>query len=463
MHKLAQLVLGFIRKHDLLRPGDRVGVAVSGGADSVALLRILLELRPELGVVLSVIHLNHKLRDVESETDEHFVRELASAYRLPFICESVDVKAYAAEKKLSLETSARDLRYQFFAAALKDANLDKIATAHTLDDQAETVLLKLARGAGTKGLGGIYPNIRLHDSAQGTHKNKAIVRPLLASQRQDIEAYLREIKQTWREDSSNRELRHTRNRLRHEILPRLQEQLNPRIRESLAEAAEIARCEEEYWSREMVRLLQIWRSTSKGSNLSHTSMAQLELAVQRRIVRAIGESLGLHLEFRHVEEILALSQEGASIALPHGWSAVLSKGKICFKPRSNEPQCYEYALPVPGTVEIPEADAVIKTASLCQKDSRYATERLLDKQFTTKGLVVRNWRPGDRFWPPNSKAPKKIKELLQERHLTGDEKKNWPVVASANEVVWVRGFGVRRDYQAKDSEGVLITASALEA
>ncbi|HEV2698504.1 MAG TPA: tRNA lysidine(34) synthetase TilS, partial [Terriglobales bacterium] len=347
---------------------------------------------------------------------------------------------------------------------LKNANLDKIATAHTLDDQAETVLLKLARGAGTRGLAGIYPKISLKDSALSTHKNKGIVRPLLSTRRQHIEAYLHEIKQTWREDSSNRELRHRRNRVRHELLPRLEEHLNPRIRESLAEAAEIARCEEEYWSSETARLLpQIWKAASKGGSLSRVSMAQLNLAVQRRIVSAIGESLSLNLEFQHVEEILALSQESASTALPHGWSAALSRGKISFKPRSNKPPDYEYALPVPGKVAIPEADAIIEAASVRQKDSQYATERLLDKQFTAKGLVVRNWRPGDRFWPPNTKAPKKIKELLQERHLTGDEKKNWPVVASGNEVVWVRGLGVRRDYEARDPEGVLITASAIEA
>ena len=160
MHKLAQSVLSDIHNKDLLRPGDRVGVAVSGGADSVALLRLMIELRSELGIVLSVIHLNHNLRGPESDADEQFVRELAAAHRLEFICENRDVRAYATAKKVGLEAAARKVRYEFFGELLS-GNLDRIATGHTLDDQAETVLLKFMRGAGTRGLAGIYPRVAI--------------------------------------------------------------------------------------------------------------------------------------------------------------------------------------------------------------------------------------------------------------------------------------------------------------
>src|ERR1700756_2191355 len=196
---LAQSVLDYIRKHDLLAAGDRVGVAVSGGTDSVALLRILLELRRELGIVLSVVHLNHQLRGAESDADEQFVRELAVPHGLPIISENCDVKFHAAKNKLSLETAARQLRYQFFRNALAGEPLDKIATAHTIDDQAETVLLKITRGAGTRGLAGIYPKISTQHSAISAQQGKAVVRPLLATRRSEVEAYLREIGQSWRE------------------------------------------------------------------------------------------------------------------------------------------------------------------------------------------------------------------------------------------------------------------------
>ena len=331
MHQLAQSVLGFIRKHDLLQPGDRVGVAVSGGADSVALLRILLELRPDLGIVLCAVHLNHQLRGDESDADQEFVSKLAAAHELQFICESVDAKAHASANKLSLETAARKLRYDFFNKVLISENLGRIATAHTLDDQAETVLLKLVRGTGTRGLAGIYPSRSSQHSSTGILRNKAVVRPLLGVRRLDIEAYLSEMKQVWREDSSNHELRHTRNRLRHEILPRLEHEINPRVREALAEAAEIARSEEQYWSDKIARLLpQVWNQSKNGGSLSRDSIAQLEFAVQRRIVRAVGESLGLNFEFRHVEEILNLHESSNCATLQHGWSAMLlTYSSIC--------------------------------------------------------------------------------------------------------------------------------------
>jgi tRNA(Ile)-lysidine synthase len=463
VHRLAQSVLGFVRKHDLLQPGDRVGVAVSGGADSVALLRILLELRPELGIVLCVVHLNHQLRGDDSDADQEFVSKLAEARELQFICENVDAKAHASANKLSLESAARQLRYDFFNRVLVSENLGRIATAHTLDDQAETVLLKLVRGTGTRGLAGIYPSLSSQHSSPGSLRNKAVIRPLLAVRRPEIEAYLSTMKQVWREDSTNRELRHTRNRLRHEILPHLEQEINPRVREALAEAADIARSEEQYWSDKTARLLpQVWNQSKNGGSLSRDSIAQLEFAVQRRIVRAVGEALGLNFEFRHVEEILNLHEASNCASLPHGWSAVLLNREVRFERRDSEPRDYEHALSVPGRVVVPEANAVIEAVMVSAPDHQYASEHLLSKQFATKGLLVRNWRPGDRFWPANRKRPKKIKELLQDRHITGEVKKSWPVVASGDEVIWVRDFGVRRDFQVKGHEGVLITASILE-
>src|SRR5580700_8902619 len=159
VQSLPQSVAAYIRKHVLLKPGDRVGAAVSGGADSVALLRLLLELRRQLGIVLSVVHLNHKLRGAESDVDQAFVSDLAQRHQLELHCESADAAAYAAEKHLSLETAAREVRYAFFRRLLQQDCVNLIATAHTVDDQAETVLLKLVRGAGTRGLAGIYPRL----------------------------------------------------------------------------------------------------------------------------------------------------------------------------------------------------------------------------------------------------------------------------------------------------------------
>ena len=258
MHSLAQRVLSHIRRQELLRAGDRVGVAVSGGIDSVALLRVLLELRGELGIVLSVVHFNHRLRGAESEADQEFVAGLAREYGLEFYCDGDDVAGHAAEEHVSVETAARDLRYGFFRyllgqdaagpqglkpdsfvapngtaeavpfhepASLRSARdstpivlpLDKIVTGHTLDDQAETVLMRMIRGAGLRGLGGIHPRILVED--EDGEACGEIVRPLLDVRHRELDQYLKEIGQGWREDSSNADERFTRNRVRKLVVP----------------------------------------------------------------------------------------------------------------------------------------------------------------------------------------------------------------------------------------------------
>ncbi|PYX22364.1 MAG: tRNA lysidine(34) synthetase TilS, partial [Acidobacteria bacterium] len=414
---LAQCVTRYIRRHKLLNPGDRVGVAVSGGADSVALLRLLLELRTELGVVLSVVHFNHKLRGSEADADEQFVADLASRNKLEFRSETGDVATYSAEKRLSIETAAREMRYGFFRRLLIEGRMNRVATAHTLDDQAETVLLKVARGAGTRGLAGIYPQLSVSSSqfSAGRQASVAgrqqvcasIVRPLLGVRRKELEAYLIAEGQSWREDSSNRDLRHARNRVRHGILPRLERNLNPAVREILAETAEIARAEEEYWNAEVGRILEAAgrRLRDTGATVGLRSFAGLPLALQRRLARAAAENFGLRLEFRHVEEILELISNGCpgKAALPDGWMASIDKGELKFEPApqiSESIHDYRYLLPVPGKVPVPETGTLFE-AMLISAEKRAAcnAENLLDSGAAAGELTVRNWRPGDRFWP----------------------------------------------------------------
>ncbi len=368
MHNLTQAALRYIRKHDLLRAGNRVGIAVSGGADSVALLRLMLELRQEIGLVLSILHLNHNLRGPESDADEAFVRELAQKHGLALISESRDVKTYAAQKKLGIEAAARDLRCELFERLLGTGTCDRIATAHTLDDQAETLLLKLARGAGTRGLAGIWPKLALSSQLSAVSKpgtqppdGPAIVRPLLATRKEDLRSYLTEIGQTWREDSSNRDLRHTRNRIRHGILPRFERHVNPSVHDALADTAEIARGEEEYWAREIARLLpHVWQSKA----LNYAQLETYPLALRRRLVRAAAESLGLTMEFRHVEEVLGLGPE-SSASLPQGWVATRNGDVIRFHELDEKASDYQYVLLVPGKVAVLESrlnlEAVLAT------------------------------------------------------------------------------------------------------
>ena len=438
MRTLPQSVLDYIRREGLVRAGDRVGAAVSGGADSVALLRIMLELRSELGVVLSIVHFNHQLRGEESDADEQFVTQLAHRHKLELFAGTGDVAAHARSHHLSTEASARQLRYRYFRQLFQENKLNRIATGHTLDDQAETVLLRVVRGAGTRGLAGIYPRLSFDAS------DFSIIRPLLKTRRKLLESYLKEIGQDWREDSSNRDLRHARNRVRHGIVPRLERTLNPAVRETLGETADIARSEEEYWQKEVLRALpEVWQAETR--TLKPAELEALPLALRRRVVRAAGESLGLNLEFRHVEEILELDQRGPRAAmLPDGWLLSVTRDGLQFAPPGRTPTTnsdYEHKLAVPGTIRVPETGACFEVARVPGSEAAgYNPDHMLDPALLQQELTVRNWRAGDRYWPAHSKAPRKIKELLQERKLTGTERKLWPVVVSGQEIVWVRGF-----------------------
>jgi tRNA(Ile)-lysidine synthase len=461
VQSFSEKVQSYIKRHHLLKAGDCVGIAVSGGADSVALLRLLLNLRKELGVVLSVVHFNHKLRGKDSDLDEEFVAELAKRYQLEFHCESGDVRTSAVTQHKSIEAAARELRYEYFRRLLANGKMDRLATAHTLDDQAETVLLRITRGAGTRGLAGIYPQLSLPSSVVGRQeRSSAIIRPLLEIRRKELERYLKEIKQDWREDKSNRDLRYARNRVRHGILPRLEGSLNPAVREALAETAEIARSEEEYWQNEVATILpKAW----DGKKLSCLVLSSLPLAVQRRIVRTVAETLGLRLEFKHVEEILAVARkEEKSAGLPEGWAVSQNKTGLYFTPAKTADEAipdYQYVLPVPGRIEVPEAGVWFE-ATLVQTSEKaeYNRGSSLDPARLTRPLLVRNWRAGDRYWPAHTKSPKKIKELLQERHVTGADRQRWPTVVSGDQVVWLRGFPAPADLQPRDiaAEAVLI-------
>jgi tRNA(Ile)-lysidine synthase len=313
-----------VRESALLRPGDRVAAAVSGGADSVALLRLLLNCREELGIVLSIAHFNHKLRGQESEADEQFVVELAHEHSLQLHRGCADTAAHAQQKRLSREAAARELRYQFFRKLLYEEQVGKICTAHTQDDQAETVLLRLLRGSGTRGLAGIYPVRHL---GQG-----AIVRPLLQFRRDELREYLRSLGQTWREDQSNIDLSHTRNRVRHQLLPLIEREFNPGIIHVLSDAAEIAREEEEYWQQELARLFQEIVSCEENSVAIKTDrLLAVPVAVQRRLLHAAAEAVGVRLQFHQVIAILGLAREkhaGRRYQISGEWEACFGRGQL---------------------------------------------------------------------------------------------------------------------------------------
>ena len=443
----------FVKRHALVRPGDRVGVAASGGADSVALLRVLLEAREELGIVLSVVHFNHKLRGEESDGDEEFVAELAKKFDLPLHRAEADTRGFMREKELSLEAAARELRYAFFGKLIKAGTLDKVATAHTLDDQAETVLLRIFRGTGTSGLAGILPRLKVGDGA--------IVRPILGTRRIEVIDYLKGLEQNWREDSSNSETIFTRNRLRHEFLPAIAKSFNPEIVEALSNLAEIARSEDEYWAAETA---EAFVGCHRQGALQITELLRQPKALQRRVLRLAAAQAGAALDFSHGERILGLlqgrSREERTVELANGFRAVIAEDQLRFSTAQPQAkQCgYSYTLSIPGEVDIRALRLQVRAVLNPQaaNSDGYNGDRRIALGRIGKELVVRNWRSGDRFWPAHTRSEKKVKELLQERHLPAREKSLWPVALAGDKIVWMRGFPVATAFAAGDDEAAVV-------
>jgi tRNA(Ile)-lysidine synthase len=305
----------------LMAAGERVCVAVSGGADSVALLLALVEAngaKEPLGVVLSAVHVHHGLRGADADADEAFVRDLCEQLGAPLIVERVDVAGRQAAEREGLEEAARELRYQAFRKLIKSGKADLVATAHTRDDQAETVVMKLLRGAWTEGIAGIAPVVE----SDGDATRGRIVRPLLNTRRAEVEAYLHQRGQTWREDATNRDVSLTRNRVRHELMPMLR-QFNPAIDLALARLAEIARDEEAFWQAEVARVLpQVLLpgrpvrgggravSTVTGNSSCAVEVERLRSmspALRRRVLRAAVRSLGRRISADETAKLLALA------------------------------------------------------------------------------------------------------------------------------------------------------------
>jgi tRNA(Ile)-lysidine synthase len=460
---LTERLLKTIRKRQSIRAGDRLAVAVSGGADSVALLCLLLELRAELGIVLSVAHVNHKLRGEEADEDEHFVAKLARQHGLELhACEaSVDGKQSSGKSSgvtPGIEAAARELRYVFFRQLAREGRVTKIATAHTLDDQAETVLLRIFRGTGIRGLSGIHPRIVFEE--QG-HAFGELVRPLLAFRRAALQEFLRERGQSWREDSSNRDTAFLRNRVRHRLLPMIGEGFGEAAIEHMGELAEIARAEEEHWERVHPEVREEHggaAETRRAASLRVGHLSALPLAVQRRLVRAWLEmnAPNLTISFRLIEEALELARgaAGKRLELPGGWNLRRGRQELLLELETfagrRETANYQYSLAVPGAVEVPELgvriEARLVDAGVVPEDER---GELLDLARMPKEVLIRNWRAGDRFWPAHTAATKKVKELLSDRHATGGEKKLWPVaVADGYGLLWMRGFAVPASFRA---------------
>jgi tRNA(Ile)-lysidine synthase len=439
----------------LLKPGLRLAVGLSGGADSVALLRALADRSRELGLVLHVAHLHHGLRGAEADADRDFCRGLAESLGLPFHDARVDTAGSAAadpatgKSAETIEEAARRLRYAWFRELMASGAVDAVATAHTRDDQAETVLARFLRGAWTEGLAGIYPVMKFPEGQ--------ILRPLLAITRAQIEACLRGLGQDWRDDSSNRHLTFTRNRIRHELLPLL-ESWNPGLRGHLAQMAELAREEEAWWEPEVARVAAPLvlpgrpvrgggRAAGEGLAIEVARLAELPIALQRRVLRHAAGRLGAVPDFEGTESLrnLALGGRAGQKCELSGLLGERTHRELRLspgRPASGSPQAAgEYSIPVPGEIEAPEWGIRVRIAAS-------------DGASTHPRALLRPWKPGDRVRLRHSGSPRKVKEVLERLHITGSARANWPVLELDGQILWMQGV------QLEPQPGVEVAVSA---
>jgi tRNA(Ile)-lysidine synthase len=455
-------ILNSVRKHGLIRRGQDVLVAVSGGADSVAMLLALTELKRLLGLRLMAAHLNHHIRGNEAKKDAEFVRTLAAKLKIPFVGGDADVPRLAKSRGLSMEMAAREARYEFLADAARKKGADMIVTAHTADDQAETVLLKLCRGAGPRGLSGIPRETAIN--------GMRVVRPLLDVTRVEIESFLRQRKQAWREDRTNRDTAYLRNLVRHELLPMLESRLNPGIRAALIRTADILREEDDLLDA-LARTVLVAPASGRHGALEITKLAKQPLALRRRAICLWLSDSGVPRDaidfgsIERVEKLMAQKKGSGRVEVAGAWLVRRRYNRIeIVHPTSAISGSWSAMLKVPGRTILKEMGLRIsislKPGLVRQKNPRLgrlpAFASLRRRRSKSLRLLVRSWQPGDRMKPFGMKGSKKLQDIFVDEKVPATERNNVPVFECDGEIVWIPGYRVARGWEVRNPADVAI-------
>ena len=449
--RLTARVLGAIQRDLMVPRGASVLVALSGGGDSVALLLLLRSLEEqEHLVVAGAAHLNHQLRGGDSDADERFCRDLAAGLGVPFISERIDVAAIARSEKRSVEDAARRARYAFFDRAADALGAELIATGHTRDDQAETFLLRLLRGAGARGLAGIHP------------RRGRVVRPLLDVTRAELRAFVAARQQTFRDDATNADVRIPRNRVRHELMPLLTSRFSPAIVNVLAREAELARRDEDFLRRQAIDLACgiVLSENDSEIRIAAAGLSAAHPALSSRVAHMILSKFagGRAIAFDHVERLLALasSHSDGALTLP-GQEAIRAGSDIVVRRargRRTPVNSFAFPLSIPG--EVRSGDWAIAAAEV-DSSSHYppwtarGSEVGIAPGSVDLPLAVRNRRPGDRFRPLGAPGKRKLQDFLVDRKVPRARRDALPLVVDGRDrIVWVPGQAVAEEFKVSD-------------
>ncbi len=446
---LEQRVINFIQQHNLFSVGDKLVMAVSGGADSVCLLHILMQRRAELDIELHIAHLNHQLRDADSDSDAKYVSDLANKLDIPVTIERIDVAAYRDQKGGSLEEAAREIRYSFLAKVAKKLGTTKVVTGHTRDDHIETVLMHLLRGAGTAGLCGLQSRSILQCGDKSGQLE--LVRPLLDTTRQETSDYCQRYKLAPRSDSSNTSLSFLRNRVRLELLPILRD-YNPSIDDALLRLAGIAGDDISFIEEQASLLWQeLVTEDDEAIYLDMNKTVALPRAIQRQVFRRAVKQLRGNLkdiEADHIEAMMDFLSKpaGKKLCLPDGLTLSTEYGRLILA----STQASICPLPplegvsninIPGQTELSgwriKADIM---QEMVGEDNGLAAS--FDANKVGRKLIVRQRRPGDRFQPLGMSQTKKIQDFMVDSKIPGSWRDRVPLICSPIQILWVVGWRI---------------------
>ncbi len=425
-----------ICKFNMLDKTECVTVALSGGADSVALLYALKALEYDI----RALHVNHQLRGEESDRDEAFVRTVCERENIPLEVHRVDVSGEAEKRSVGLEECGREIRYELLAKAA-EKNGGKIATAHTLSDSTETVFLNIARGCALSGLTGIPP---VRDN---------VIRPLILVTREQVEKYCEENALEYVTDSSNLTDDYARNRVRHNTVPSLKT-INPALEQAVGRMMEITSDDEDYINKEVEKAAEIYRS-EKGYAI--TELKTLHKAIlSRLLIKEYAKTTGNNCSHLHINRMLALIERcQGKEELPGGVYAEIRKGR--FSIRKKTAGCGEFAIPVtvPCTTDVCGRRITLEKINAeryeeIKKNNRYLFKNAFDYDIIASNLVIRNRRSGDRLRQPGRGLTKELRRLMNEKGIPTEDRDKIPVLAENTDVIWAEGFGVDEKYAVNE-------------
>ena len=443
-------VIEFIQKHNLLPAGEALIVSVSGGADSVCLLHILMKYQQELNVKLHIAHLDHQLRGTESERDAKYVSDLSIILGIPATIESRDVTAYRDQKGCSLEEAAREVRYNYLAEVARNENAGYILVGHTRNDQVETILMHILRGTGIAGLCGLQPKSKLQIGDDVKHLN--IIRPLLDSSRKETESYCQQYNLDPRIDSSNLSLDFLRNRIRHELLPELKN-YNPAIEQALLRLADIAAGDISFIE-EQASLLwsEVANMTGNAVYLDKHRITALSVAMQRQLFRTALYNLAgtlKDIEAEHIEAMMAFLKKpaGKKLYLPYGIRLTTEYDRLILTAGQTVPCPFPpledtFYITIPGETLLPgwRVITAIVDKRVDTTDNGFSANLDLDK--TGDRLLIRQRKPGDRFQPLGMSQQKKLQDFMVDARISQSWRSRIPVLCSPEQILWVVGWRI---------------------